>query len=129
MQDDRAARQGRELEALMPALSTPFSVEVCVAMDSMDGAALPKAQPEETDVNRLLGAIAVLVEAINCTLDGDDAVSAEHVRSACETLAGRRHDASIGASPPSARGDAGTRRGGLAPWQIRRLSWAGHGLS
>lgn len=121
MQDDRAARQSREFEALMPAPLETFSVEGQLAMDPADGVSPPKAAPEKTEVNRLLGAIAVLVEAINCTLDGDDAVSAEHVRSACETLAGTRRDASVGAIPAGALCDAGSIHGGLAPWQVRRL--------
>lgn len=122
MQDDRAARQSREMDALMPALLAPLSVEGHLAMGPAEGASLPKGAAGKPEVNRLLGAIAVLVDAINCTLDGDDAVAMEHVRSACETLAGRHRDASLDAVPPGARSDAGSLRGGLAPWQIRRLN-------
>lgn len=68
----------------------------------------------------VLRAVASLIDAVHCSLAGESASAREHAAEALQSLHGCSGPNQALEADSSAGGNG--RRGGLAPWQIRRVS-------
>ena len=68
----------------------------------------------------LVNAVSALIDAVDCALSGDSDVARLHLCAASASLGNDEMDGQ--AAPPSVRHESKKCRGGLAPWQIRRVA-------
>ena len=77
--------------------------------------------PPTPTMDHMLQAVSALINAVNCALSGESESAREYVSAASHSL-----EESPASSEPSLsvvqEADVGSFRGGLAPWQIRRVS-------